>query len=391
GEMFNQLGSKGIRIPDGFASTAEAYWKFLDDNELRDELKEILDDLDSDNLENLEDIGGKIREKIMNASIPEEIEEELLDAFRDLKDREESVSSVAVRSSATAEDLPEASFAGQHESYMNISSQEELLESWKKCVASLFTNRAIKYREEKDFDHMKVALSVGVQKMVRSDKASAGVSFTLDPESGFRNVILINGAWGLGDNVVQGTVRTDEFYLFKEALRKDKHPILSKRLGTKSKTMVYSEKKDKSTTVNKDTPKEKQRQYVLDDDELITLGKWCLEIEEHYDKPMDIEWAKDGNSGELFIVQARPETVHSSKKEKKKLVKYSLKKNGKDPLMEGVGIGDKIAAGKAKILDSPDEADKIEKGDVLVTEITNPDWDPIMKKASAIITNSGGR
>lgn len=391
GEMFNQLGSKGIRIPDGFASTAEAYWKFLDDNELRDELKEILNDLDSDNLENLEDIGGEIREKIMNASIPEEIEEELLDAFRDLKDREESVSSVAVRSSATAEDLPEASFAGQHESYMNISNQEELLESWKKCVASLFTNRAIKYREENDFEHMKVALSVGVQKMVRSDKASAGVSFTLDPESGFQNVILINGAWGLGDNVVQGTVRTDEFYLFKEALSKDNHPILSKRLGNKSKTMVYSNKKDKSTTVNEDTPKEKQKKYVLNDDELITLGKWCLEIEKHYDKPMDIEWAKDGNSGELYIVQARPETVHSSKKEKKKLIKYSLKKNGEDPLLEGVGIGDKIAAGKAKILESPDEADKIENGDVLVTEITNPDWDPIMKKASAIITNSGGR
>jgi pyruvate,water dikinase len=393
GEMFNQLGSKGIRIPDGFASTAEAYWKFLDDNELRDELTEILENLDSDNLSNLESVGEKIRKKIMNASIPEEIEEELLDAFRDLKDREESVSSVAVRSSATAEDLPDASFAGQHESYMNISNQEELLQSWKKCVASLFTNRAIKYREENDFEHMKVALSVGVQKMVRSDKASAGVSFTLDPESGFRNVILINGAWGLGDNVVQGTVRTDEFYLFKEALRKDKNPILSKRLGTKSKTMVYSDSKSKddSTTVNKDTPEEKQKQYVLTDDELITLGKWCLDIEEHYDKPMDIEWAKDGNSGELYIVQARPETVHSSKDEKKKLVKYSLKKNGENPILEGIGIGDKIASGKAKILDSPDEADKIEEGDVLVTEITNPDWDPIMKKASAIITNSGGR
>ena len=393
GEMFNELGSKGIKIPDGFASSAEAYWKFIDDNEIRDDITGILKELDSKNLDNLEKIGENIRKMIMDASIPDEIEDELKEAFRNLKEREDSVTSVAVRSSATAEDLPEASFAGQHESFMNISNQEELLDSWKKCVASLFTNRAIKYREENDFEHMKVALSVGVQKMVRADKASAGVAFTLDPESGFRNVILLNGAWGLGDNVVQGTVRTDEFFLFKEALKKDKNPILSKRLGTKARTMVYTDSGDKdgSTTKNIDTPEEKRKEFVLSDDELKTLGKWCLNIEEHYNKPMDIEWAKDGNSNELYIVQARPETVHASKEEKKKFVKYSLKKEGKNPILTGVGIGDKIASGKARILGSPDEADKIEKGDVLVTEITNPDWDPIMKKASAIVTNSGGR
>jgi pyruvate,water dikinase len=392
GEMFQQLGSKGINIPDGFASSSEAYWKFIDENELREDIKQLLDDMDSENQSNLEEVGAKIREKIMNASIPGEIEEELKEAFKALKEREESVSSVAVRSSATAEDLPDASFAGQHESYMNISTQKELLESWKKCVASLFTNRAIKYREENNFDHMKVALSVGVQKMVRSDKSSAGVAFTLDPESGFRNVILINGAWGLGENVVQGTVRTDEFYLFKKGLKEDKKAILSKRLGTKKKMMVYtSSKSGNETTENKNTPENKRNQYVLDDDELTTLGKWCIAIEEHYDKPMDIEWAKDGDSKELYIVQARPETVHSSKKEKNKLKKFSIQEDSNKPIIIGIGIGDKIAAGKAKILDSPDEADKINEGDVLVTEITNPDWDPIMKKASAIITNSGGR
>ncbi len=392
GEMVQQLKSKGIRIPDGFATSADCYWHFIEENELKKTLKELLDDLNSENLNKLEETGEKIRNMILNAKIPEDIEKELKQAYQELKEREESLTSVAVRSSATAEDLPTASFAGQHESYMNIKGQEELINAWKKCVASLFTNRAIKYREENGFDHMKVALSVGVQKMVRSDKASAGVAFTLDPESGFRNVILINGTWGLGENVVQGTVRTDEFYLFKNALKNDKRAILSKKVGTKKKMMVYAEDKEKNETIkNVDTPEEKRKQLVLSDNELTELGKWCFVIEEHYDKPMDIEWAKDGDSGELYIVQARPETVHSAKKEKTKLKKYDIQANGNEPIISAIGIGDKIAAGKARILESPDEADKIEDGDVLITEITNPDWDPIMKKASAIVTNSGGR
>jgi pyruvate, water dikinase len=392
GEMVQQLKSKGIRIPDGFATSADCYWHFIEENELKKTLKELLDDLNSENLNKLEETGEKIRNMILNAKIPEDIEKELKQAYQELKEREESLTSVAVRSSATAEDLPTASFAGQHESYMNIKGQEELMNAWKKCVASLFTNRAIKYREENGFDHMKVALSVGVQKMVRSDKASAGVAFTLDPESGFRNVILINGTWGLGENVVQGTVRTDEFYLFKNALKNDKRAILSKKVGTKKKMMVYAEDKEKNETIkNVDTPEEKRKQLVLSDNELTELGKWCFIIEEHYDKPMDIEWAKDGDSGELYIVQARPETVHSAKKEKTKLKKYDIQANGNEPIISAIGIGDKIAAGKARILESPDEADKIEDGDVLITEITNPDWDPIMKKASAIVTNSGGR
>lgn len=392
GEMFNKLKSKGINIPDGFASSSEAYWTFIEENELKEDIRGLLKNLNSDSLSNLEDVGKKIRKKIMDANIPEKIENAIIDDFKALKDREDSVQSVAVRSSATAEDLPEASFAGQHESYLNISTQKDLLHSWQKCVASLFTNRAIKYREENGFDHMKVALSVGVQKMVRSDKESAGVAFTLDPESGFRNVILINGAWGLGENVVQGSVRTDEFYLFKKGLEEDKKAVLSKKLGTKKKMMVFSDDKNSDDTIiNKDTPKSKQNSFVLTDDELHQLGRWCLEIEKLYDKPMDIEWAKDGNSGKLYIVQARPETVYSSKGKQKKLKNYKLKDKSKKPVISGIGIGDKIASGKAKLLKSPDEAEKLEEGDVLVTEITNPDWDPILKKASAIVTNSGGR
>ncbi len=392
GEMFQELGSKGIKIPDGFASSSEAYWNFIDENNLREKIEKFLKDINTQDLSNLEVVGEKIRNIILKAGIPKEIEQKLKKAFTDLKEREEAVSSVAVRSSATAEDLPDASFAGQHESYMNIKTEQELLQNWKKCIASLFTDRAIKYREENEFNHMKVALSVGVQKMVRADKAAAGVAFTLDPESGFRNVVLVNGAWGLGENVVQGTVRTDEFYLFKKALKEDKRAILSKKVGSKKKMMVYSDQENDNIAIkNIDTPEEKQKQFVLNDQELDNLGKWCLKIEAHYDKPMDIEWAKDGDTDELYIVQARPETVHAAKGKKKKLKKYSIEENDRDPVLTGTGIGNKIASGKAKILGSPEEADKIEQGDVLVTEITNPDWDPIMKKASAIITNSGGR
>ncbi len=392
GEMFQQLSEKGIRVPDGFATSAKCYRDYINENDIKDKIEKEVSGLNADDIEKLEKTGEKIRSMIMDADIPEEIEKAIKKAYQELKDREEGLSSVAVRSSATAEDLPDASFAGQHESYMNIQGEEDLLHAWKKCVASLFTNRAIKYREENGFDHMKVALSVGVQKMVRSDKASAGVAFTIDPESGFSNVILINGTWGLGENVVQGTVRTDEFYLFKHALKNNKKAILAKNRGSKKQMMVFNDKKDNDETIqNVDTPEDKQKKLVLNDDELTTLGKWCLEIEEHYNKPMDIEWAVDGESNEMYIVQARPETVHSSKEEKKKFKKYDVHTNGHNPIMTGIGIGDKVAAGKARILQSPEEADKIEEGDVLITEITNPDWDPIMKKASAIVTNSGGR
>ncbi len=392
GEMFSELDSKGITIPDGFATSSEVYWKFIKENEIFENIKESLTSLKKGDNKKLKEVGKKCRNIVMRSPIPGVIKDEIIEAFKDLKKREKSLKSVAVRSSATAEDLPDASFAGEHDSFMNIKSQQELLDAWKKCVASLFTDRAIKYREEKGFDHMKIALSVGVQKMVRADKASAGVAFTLDPDSGHRKVIMIDGAWGLGENVVQGSVLADEFYLFKDALKNNKKSIIAKKLGAKSKMMVYDNSRNgNQTTKNKNTPKNKRNEYVLSDKELEKLGKWCLEIEEHYDRPMDIEWAKDGDSNELYIVQARPETVHSSKEKTRKLKNFNLERKNKKPIISGVGIGNKIAAGKAKILSSPEESGKLEKGDILITDITNPDWDPVMKKAAAIITNSGGR
>ncbi|RNL94520.1 phosphoenolpyruvate synthase [Sinomicrobium pectinilyticum] len=391
GEMINQLNPKGIRIPDGFATTARAYRDYLEHNNLREKLTASLDKLDKKDFKNLSETGKKIREEIMRGEFPEELAAKIKEAYGQLEKREDSLTSVAVRSSATAEDLPEASFAGQHDSFMNIQGPEQTLEACKKCFASLFTDRAIRYREHNGFDHMKVALSAGVQKMVRSDKASAGVIFTILPDSGYEKVIFLTGSWGLGDNVVQGAVNADEFHIFKPALKKGMRSIISKKLGTKEKSMIYAsgKKKNDTTTTNKKTPPEKQKQYVLTDEEVIRLAVWSLEIEEHYKRAMDIEWAKDGENGNLYIVQARPETVHSGK-DKTRIKEYHLKKEGKI-ITSGTGIGDKITKGISRILNSPDESDKLQEGDVLVTEITNPDWDNVMKKASAIITNSGGR
>ena len=392
GEMFQQLKSQNINVPDGFATTAEAYWKFLDENNLRGPIKEELANLDREKFSNLKKIGEKIRTKIMEAHMPNDISDAIKKAYQRLQDREENVTSVAVRSSATAEDLPEASFAGQHDSFLNVSGEKDVVETIQLCMASLFTDRAIKYREDNNFDHMQIALSAGVQKMVRSDLSCAGVAFTIDPDSGFEKMIFINGSWGLGDNVVGGVVKGDAFYVYKDGLKKNKYPIVAKQLGPKKKTLVYSEEKDErgQNTVNKETPDKKRNSFILSDDEIIQLGKWCMAIEEHYKKPMDVEWAKDGESNELYIVQARPETVHSSKKDKSKIKHYHLSGKGK-VITTGQAIGEKIAAGKARILSSPGESDKLKEGEVLITEITNPDWDPILRKASAIITDSGGR
>lgn len=390
GEMFSKLSEAGIDIPDGFATTADAYREFLEHNEIKEEISELLDNLDKNDFKNLKDIGSNIRKLIMNAEIQEDFAEAIENAFDELKERSDKLSGVAVRSSATAEDLPEASFAGQHESYMNITGKDELVHTVKRCFASLFTDRAIKYREDQGFEHMKVALSAGVQKMVRSDKGAAGVAFTIEPDTGFEGVIFINGSWGLGENVVGGVVKGDEFYVYKRNLKKDVNPILSKDLGNKKIMRMYTDGEGDTATENVDTPKEKRVKYCLTDEEIETLGHWCMRIEKHYGKPMDIEWAKDGESGKLFVVQARPETVHSAKEKSRKLKSYSLKSKG-NILTTGSAIGDKIASGKARILNSPDESDKLKKGEVLVTEITNPDWDPVLKKASAIVTNSGGR
>ena len=394
GEMFQQLKSKNILIPDGFATTADAYWSFIEDNQLKSPIQEALTNLDRKKFSNLSETGKQIRKMILDATIPNAFSLAIKEAYRELQKREKNLESVAVRSSATAEDLPEASFAGQHESFMNIRGEDNVVRAVHQCIASLFTDRAIKYREDKGFDHTKIALSAGVQKMVRSDLACAGVAFTIEPETGFENVIFINGSWGLGDNVVGGVVNADQFYLYKANLNKDCKAILSKEPGSKEKTLVYakggSNKGDKKNTINQVTPIKKRQEFVLGDDEIIQLGKWCLKIEEHYKKPMDIEWAKDGISGDLYIVQARPETVHSSKKVIGKLKSYELKQKS-ELILTGVGIGNKVAAGKARILHSPQDADKLQEGEVLITEITNPDWDPILKKASAIVTNHGGR
>lgn len=392
GEMMHSLGPKGIHIPGGFATTADAYWQFLDDNQLREPLTKLLAKLDTKDFSNLNSIGQQARELILKGKWPKDVASAIKEAYAQLKEEEENLGSVAVRSSATAEDLPEASFAGQHDSFMNIRGKKQLLDYCKRCYASLFTDRAIKYREHNGFAHMEVALSVGVQRMVRADKGAAGVIFTVAPESGYDQVVFLTGTWGLGENVVQGAVNADEFYVFKPSLKKGLNAIINRKLGSKKKIMVFAGRKDKGkeTIKNKKTSAKKQQQYVLSEEEIITLASWSVEIEEHYQHAMDIEWARDGKSGELFIVQARPETVHSAKKAKSQLKSYRLKEKG-EVITEGSGIGSKIACGKARILSSPKEADKLKEGDVLVTDITNPDWDTVMKKASAIVTNSGGR
>lgn len=389
GEMFNNLSGKGINVPGGFATTSSAFWYFMDANNIRQPLKQLLDTLDKQNFANLKTVGREARALFLNATMPRDLSEAILDAYRVLSGTDDIA--VAVRSSATAEDLPQASFAGQHESYLNVKGGESVLQAVQKCYASLYTDRAIKYREDNGFAHEKVALSVGIQKMVRSDKSCSGVGFTLEPESGFRNIIHLSGVWGLGENIVQGTVTPDEYYVFKPSLKKDKKAILQKKLGEKALTMVYAadDNNQIATTINLDTPQEKRKVFVLSDEEITTLAKWALIIEEHYQKPMDIEWAKDGITGELYMLQARPETVHS-RRNPLVLNEYKLLEKG-TPIVKGEAIGSKIVTGTVKILHSTADAHKLQKGDIVVTELTSPDWDPILKTASAIITDKGGR
>ncbi|MDB5273225.1 MAG: phosphoenolpyruvate synthase [Chitinophagaceae bacterium] len=390
GEMFQKLTKKGINIPDGFATTAFAYKDFLKTNQLEKPITDLLAQLNTKDFSNLKEIGAKIRTLILKANIQEPLAKELLHAYHILCDCSNWPVHVAVRSSATAEDLPDASFAGQHDSYLNIHGDQKVIEACLKCYASLFTDRAIKYRFDHGFDHMKVYLSIGIQRMVRSDKACAGVCFTLDPESGNQNVTLVTGSWGLGENVVQGAVNTDEFYVFKAPFKVCKSGIISKKLGSKVQTMIYAADNQDTTIVNIDTPLEKREQYILTDTEVMKLAYWAIIIEEHYGRPMDIEWAKDGESNELFIVQARPETIFGTKKKSLSIVQFSLKEKG-TILLQGKGIGNKIISGIARVLRSPNDSDLLQQGEILITEITTPDWDPILKKASAIVTDRGGR
>ncbi|SIS53368.1 phosphoenolpyruvate synthase [Zobellia uliginosa] len=389
GEMFQKLTSKGVQVPDGFATTAEAYWHFLQEVHIQDEIFGLLAKLNTKDFSNLREIGASVRKAILGTELPEDIKEAIKEGYDSLAKKYKGDISLAVRSSATAEDLPNASFAGQQESYLNVKGKDELIDACKRCYASLFTDRAIKYREDKGFDHTKVALSIGVQMMVRSDLAASGVNFTLDPDTGFDQVVMVSSIYGLGENIVQGSINPDDYFVFKPSLKNGvEQPIVSRRLGSKEKTMVYD--KSGSGTLNLDTPMEKQELYVLTDAEVVKLAQWSLIIEEHYQRPMDIEWAKDGLTNELFIVQARPETVQSANKNKLKINTYTLLKKGKE-ITRGMGLGNKISSGKARILHSPEESDKLQKGEILVTERTNPDWDPILKKAAGIITDQGGR
>lgn len=385
GEMHGLLAQKGIKVPDGFATTAFAYWTFLDFNKLWEPIQELMQQLDREEFSNLHETGAAIRDKFSKAEMPDIIAKEIIAAYRKL-----SVSSmlpVAVRSSATAEDMPNASFAGQHESFLNVKGDDALLAAIRRCFASLYTDRAIKYREDNGFDHSKVALSVGIQQMVRSDLSCSGVCFTLEPETGFPEIVLISGIWGLGENIVQGAVAPDEFYVFKPTLLQGRQAIIQKKMGAKHKTMCYAP--GSGNIVNLDTREEQRRRFVLSDEEVMQLAGWALSIEQHYGQAMDIEWAKDGLDGQIYIVQARPETVHSRKKgyESKE---YSLLEKGQC-LAQGEAIGSRISVGIARILQSPADAEQLKADEIVVTDTTSPDWDPILKKAAAIVTNTGGR
>jgi pyruvate, water dikinase len=389
GEMISALTLKGITVPDGFAITAAAFRSFLDynGNNLTRKLRNEIAKLNRNDFHNLKETGNNCRKMILEAEMPDDLVEAIVKGYRQLCFEKDL--SVAVRSSATAEDLPDASFAGQHDSFLNVRGEVDIVSAVHNCYASLYTDRAIKYREDKGFDHQKVLLSVGIQKMVRSDKACSGVAFTLEPESGFRNLIHISGVWGLGENLVQGTVTPDEFLVFKPTLIRGKNPIIQKRLGDKLKTMIYALDDANGALINIETPKEKQEKFVLTDMEVRQLAKWCLAIEDHYKKPMDIEWAKDGITSRLYIIQARPETVQSQKNPRIN-IEYELLRKTK-VLTTGQAIGCKVAFGKARILHSPADAGKLRDGDIVVTDLTSPDWDPILKNAGGIITNKGGR
>ena len=399
GEMYRNLTQAGggkdaataIAVPYGFAVSAAAYQRFIAHNQLDAKIKTSLEGMDTANMADLEKRGHAVRQLILEGSFPAELEAQIRTAY-DMLAAKLSVAvtdlDVAVRSSATAEDLPDASFAGQQETYLNVQGHAEVMESIKKAFASLFTNRAISYREDKQFDHFNVALSVAVQKMVRSDRGCSGVAFTLDTESGFRDVVLINGSWGLGELIVKGVVTPDEFKVFKPTLAKGFPALISKKMGKKDKKLVYA--LDGNTTTKEVTVSaEDQQRYCLSDEQILMLGQWAVAIEQHYGQPMDIEWAYDGDRKELYIVQARPETVHSRDKGVI-LEKFVLEESG-TLLTQGAAVGAKIGQGVAHLINDATQIGEFRKGEVLVTEITDPDWEPIMKIAAAIVTNAGGR
>lgn len=395
GEMYRELAGQGVKIPNGFAVTAEAYGHVIESAGILDELKDAMAGLDKTNLDDLMTRGKRARDLILSAGIPDDLWTEIETAYDKLCEEYGPDVDVAVRSSATAEDLPTASFAGQQETYLNISGYPALRESCSKCFASLFTNRAISYRIDNNFDHFEVALSIGIMKMVRSDLDTSGVMFTMDTETGFRDVVFITASYGLGENIVQGTVSPDEYYVFKPTYQKGCKAIIRKNLGGKSIKMIYGISDSKVLTRNIAVPEADRRRFCITDDDILTLAGYALKIEDHYSKktgesrPMDIEWAKDGISGELFIVQARPETVESQK-DMDILETYRLVKKG-SILAIGKGVGEKIASGKSHVISDVTHLSSFEPGEILVSDSTNPDWEPVMKTAAAIISNRGGR
>ena len=394
GEMYRELAEQGVRVPNGFAITAEAYREFLRDARLDAHIQDILQDLNTHDLTNLRKRGKQLRHAIMGATLPTDLEEAIINAYARLGVGQEGGADVAVRSSATAEDLPDASFAGQQETYLNVQGWQPLLETCKRCFASLFTDRAISYRVDKGFDHLKIALSIGVQKMVRSDLATSGVMFTLDTETGFRDSILINASYGLGENIVQGSVNPDEYSIFKPTLKQGFCPIIQKSLGSKEFKLIYDFGGSKMVK-NVPVPLEDRSRFALTDSEMLQLAKWGCVIEDYYTAkrgqwtPMDIEWAKDGRSGELFIVQARPETLHAGE-DQDSIATFHLQKRG-SVLAQGRSVGEKIGQGPVRVIKDVHQLQHFRKGDVLVTDKTDPDWEPIMKMAAAIVTNRGGR
>lgn len=393
GEMFKALGQKGVHVPNGFAVTASAYRHFLAATGTDAVIEKILERMDPQKLDSLHSCGHQIRSAIMDASLPTDLEQAICSAYNRLNENCLPIE-VAVRSSATAEDLPEASFAGQQETFLNVKGYRDLLEACRRCFASLFTDRAISYRIDKGFDHLRIGLSVGIQPMIRSDLAASGVMFSIDTETGFRNAVLINASYGLGENIVQGAVNPDEFVVFKPTLLQGHRPILQKKLGAKEMRLIY-DPSGISRVRNVEVPTEERQKFAITDDEILTLARWACVIEEHYTQklnrfcPMDIEWAKDGPTGELYILQARPETVQSQKGQDAIEI-YKVGQHGR-PLVTGRSVGTKVGKGPVHVINDPRSIADFRPGEVLVTDKTDPDWEPIMKQAAAIVTNRGGR
>lgn len=390
GEMYSTLAAEGVTVPNGFATTAVAYWLYLKHNALHDRISAMLDNLDINDVPALQHAGKTIRDWLSHGELPPALQDAIRTAYTTLEAEYGPNTDVAVRSSATAEDLPDASFAGQQETFLNVRGVDQLLHTCKQVYASLFHDRAIAYRVHKGFPHMQVALSIGVQKMVRADLGASGVMFTLDTESGFREVVSITGAWGLGENIVQGAVNPDEFCVHKPGLCNGKQPIIKRQLGSKALRMVYAtDEHGNACTRNETVELADQQRFSLTDDEILSLAQHAVVIENHYQCPMDIEWAKDGESGQLYIVQARPETVHAQR-DMMQIDTYRLQQSG-ELLLTGRSVGNRIGAGPVRIIRDKSEMVRVQAGDVLVADITDPDWEPVMKTASAIITNRGGR